>query len=459
MIAPLNLGTLPAGKSITIAFRVRVASSVPPGTCLISNQGTVAASGGIAVLTDDPRTPAPLDTTLTTLRVRPLAVTLAATAVTATSVQFNGMVNPGGAETFYYFHDLTSGAVAAGGLLPASCGPVPVSGYYGGLEPNRVHQYRLVATNSAGMTIGNIVSFTTLPPSFLQQPADALVCAGNFATFSVAVSGQPFGRFQWQRRDPGATAFQDINDGTDATNATYRTLPVTPADHGAAFRVVFTIVSIAGVTLVTSDEAVLSVNRLSAPTVSYDFDSGLPPNTAIYGSAYVDAGTGVLELNPNVGGLTGAFLTTDLAPGRFVRGFAATFRARLLGGSVPPADGFSFNWSSDLPNGTYAVAEEGEGSGLRVCFDTWDNGFGEAPAIDVWWGPNLVARQPVSIPFLVRGPDFFDVQIRLSPDGLLDVTYACEPIFSGLPVTGYTPHALARTLWTRQRRLLGNPQH
>jgi len=444
MFAPLNIGTLPAGKSITITFRVRVANSVPAGICIISNQGTVAANGGISVLTDDPRTPAPLDPTLTALRVRPIAVTLAATDITATSATLHGSIIPGGEPGGYLIIYRPSpnigpfgGTVAGNGILPSGCAPIPVSGFVSGLEPGTLYNFNVVASNNLGFAFGSDVSFTTLPPSFLQQPDDALVCAGSTATFSVVMADSARGSFQWQRRAPGATAFVDIADGT---NFTYTTPPVTLSDHGARFRVLF---GISGVTI-TSEEAVLSVNRLSDPDVLYDFNSGLPPNTVLYGSAYVDAGTGVLELNPNAGGLTGAFLTADLAPGRFVRGFTATFRARLQEGSLPPADGFSFNWASDLPNGTYAVAEEGEGSGLRVCFDTWDNGFAEAPAIDVWWGPNLVARRSVSIPFLVRGPNFFDVHIRLSEDGLLDVTYACEPVFTRLPVTGYTPQMGAR---------------
>ena len=34
------------------------------------------------------------------------------------------------------------------------------------------------------------------------------------------------------------------------------------------------------------------------------------------------------------------------------------------------------------------MAEEGAGEGIRICFDTWDSGGGEAPAIDVWRGPD-----------------------------------------------------------------------
>lgn len=448
MFAPLNIGTLPAGKSITITFRVAVANPVALGTCFISNQGIVTADGGISILTDDPRTPTPLDATVATLRVPPVATTLGASDITQTTALLSGLLIPRGeATTYKLIHRVSpesgplSGTVAAIGVLPAGCEPQVVSIVAVGLRPGTLHNFTLVASNSAGFAIGSNVAFTTLPPSISRQPENAIICAGGNAYFSVEMEGGgSHYAYQWQRSAPGSKTFEDINGGNAQSN--FFGSIVRLADHGARYRVV---VNQPGTSLIlTSSAALLSVNRLHSPDITYDFNSGLPANTAIYGSAYVDTGAGVLELNPNAGGLTGAFLTADLSPGRVVRGFAATFKARLLEGSFPPADGFSFNWAPDLTNGTYAMAEEGEGSGLRVCVDTWDNGFGEAPAIDVWWGTNLVARRSVSIPFLVRGPDFFDVQIRLSTDGLLDVTYACESIFARLPVTGYAPQMGAR---------------
>ncbi len=439
IFAPLTIGTLPAGKSITITFRVAVANPVAPGTCFISNQGTITANGGVSVLTDDPQTGAPLDATLTALRVSPVAITMPAVAeASGDSATLYGQVNTCGSSASYYFQYGTTtgyGNITVINTLPAGLAAEPVNAPIDGLQAGVTYHFRLVATNSFGAGAGGDLTFTA-PLAILQQPADIAACAGSTASFSV-VANSATATYQWFRRAPGAALFEKI---PDATAVNYTTPVLTSADDGSAFRVVAT----GGDTQIESTASVLSVISVASPTITYDFNSGLPANTAIYGSAYVDTGAGVLELNPNAGGLTGAFLTADLSPGRVVRGFAATFKARLLEGSFPPADGFSFNWAPDLTNGTYAMAEEGEGSGLRVCVDTWDNGFGEAPAIDVWWGTNLVARRSVSIPFLVRGPDFFDVQIRLSTDGLLDVTYACESIFARLPVTGYAPQMGAR---------------
>jgi len=52
--APLSLGTLPAGKSVTITFQVTVNSPFPSGPTQVCNQGNITADGGINVLTDDP---------------------------------------------------------------------------------------------------------------------------------------------------------------------------------------------------------------------------------------------------------------------------------------------------------------------------------------------------------------------------------------------------------------------
>ena len=52
----------------------------------------------------------------------------------------------------------------------------------------------------------------------------------------------------------------------------------------------------------------------------------------------------------------------------------AGFKIRITPGTSPSGDGFSFNWATNVPNGTWTSAEEGVGDGLRVSFDTYDDG-------------------------------------------------------------------------------------
>ena len=371
----------------------------------------------------------------------PNVTTLAATAVSGSGATLNGSATPNGLAAIGYFQWGTNGSygqtttpVNLGNGYAAIALAAPISGLTAGLT----YHFRAVLSNSANLVFGANLTFTTPGGTsvvIVQSPTNAAACVGGTAAFAVTATGAT--GYQWQRRNPGAGSFANL---AGATAATYTTPVLTTADDGAAYRV---IASAPG-TSATSGEALLAVISLGTPAVTYNFNAGLPAGTAVYGNAYVDAGTGVLELNPNVGGQNGAFLTADLAPGRAVGGFAATFRARLQQGSSPPADGFSFNWATDLPASIYAMGEEGAGSGLRVAFDTYNNADGEAPAIDVWWNTNLIARRSVSIPFLVRGADFFDVQIRLTTGGLLDLTYGCESIFARLPIPGYVPQTGAR---------------
>ena len=62
--APIDLGTLPAGKSLTVVFDA-IINVLPATQTQISNQGTVTADGGISVPTNDPTTAAAGDATVT----------------------------------------------------------------------------------------------------------------------------------------------------------------------------------------------------------------------------------------------------------------------------------------------------------------------------------------------------------------------------------------------------------
>jgi uncharacterized repeat protein (TIGR01451 family) len=63
--APISIGTLPPGKSITITFRASINPPPPGGLCQVANQGTVSGDNFATVLTDDPDTGAPSDPTIT----------------------------------------------------------------------------------------------------------------------------------------------------------------------------------------------------------------------------------------------------------------------------------------------------------------------------------------------------------------------------------------------------------
>jgi putative ubiquitin-RnfH superfamily antitoxin RatB of RatAB toxin-antitoxin module len=62
-----DIGTLPAGKHVTMIFDVLIASPIPQGVSSVSNQASVSGDNFATLLTDDPATAATADRTVTAL--------------------------------------------------------------------------------------------------------------------------------------------------------------------------------------------------------------------------------------------------------------------------------------------------------------------------------------------------------------------------------------------------------
>lgn len=288
--------------------------------------------------------------------------------------------------------------------------------------------------NGAQWTISTVPPAGTFVPAIVRQPTLMAVCVGGVANFSVLATG-PGLTYQWQRRAAGTGTFTNI---PNATAASYSTPPTTAADDGAAFRVLIT----SGSFSVTSDAALLSVVAVTSPVAMFTFSNGSLGGGSVFGAASIF--NNALSLTPTAPETSGAFLLPNLAPGQRVRGFTAAFKAQVISGNGF-ADGFSFNWATDLPSGVYPQAEEGEGSGLRICFDTYWNADESGVAIEAKWGDTLVGRFETDNNFLPGSAnDFAEVAVRLHPDGTLDLNYRCVPIFVRLPVPGYTSLVNAR---------------
>ena len=149
-------------------------------------------------------------------------------------------------------------------------------------------------------------------------------------------------------------------------------------------------------------------------------DNQVPAGTAVYGdNGDANAGVveeGVLKLTKAVGSMLGGFIIEDLDAGATISGFTATFK--LLIGNGTGADGFSFNFGSDLPDG--GISEEGAGTGLSICFDTYDNGGGEAPAIDLKNAGTIVGSVKGIGPLFRQGR-FVDVKIQVNANNTLNL--------------------------------------
>jgi hypothetical protein len=99
--------------------------------------------------------------------VAPAATTGPAGAVTDESAALSGSVNPGGAPTSYHFeygpttaYGSTTSTTGAG----AGTSALPAGATLGGLSAATTYHYRVVATNSGGVTKGGDRTFTTASP-------------------------------------------------------------------------------------------------------------------------------------------------------------------------------------------------------------------------------------------------------------------------------------------------------
>ncbi|MDB6037156.1 MAG: Legume-like lectin family protein [Verrucomicrobiales bacterium] len=288
---------------------------------------------------------------------------------------------------------------------------------------------------------------TTAPIRILQQPVSTTGLVGSSASFSVKVNDTVNARYQW---------FRNGQIIADATNSVYTLTPVTSADAGVAFKV-----RVAGPNNVqTSSEAVLSTLALTAPAspdLFVDFNSAVPATVArIYGNAAYRStggagGSGYVSLTDAVGSQSGAFVVQPLAAGAELNAFTVAFDVRVGGGGVRPADGWSFDFGSDIAEGTVGGAEDGTGTGLTVGFDIYDNSVPpvapEAPSIDVRFKGNLVAQLKVPLSSVETGSLFAPVIIRVESDGTLDLAFNGQVIYNNLRLPGWAPLSKAKYGW------------
>ena len=233
--------------------------------------------------------------------------------------------------------------------------------------------------------------------------------------------------------------------------------------------------------IITTDSA-LAVNSTYTLTISDVADEGDPANTlypnptvkafrhgfgqycndfstdqaaattvgpvTLYGSAYIAGG--VLHLTDATAGIAGSMILEDQNGGLPLDRLQVRYRAYVGGGGGSPADGYSLSFGN-FANAAVGGGEEGNSIGLTIAFDNYDNGGGEAPAIDVKWNGTTIAHTLTTImrSDLLTGvpasPNFLDTYINMDPDGTLDVMVNGVVIYSNLatPWTGLTGARLA----------------
>jgi hypothetical protein len=148
---------------------------------------------------------------------------------------------------------------------------------------------------------------------------------------------------------------------------------------------------------------------------------------------------GHLVLTWNENSEQGTIVLDDLDAGALIDGFTVSFKLQIGPGSGSPADGTSFAFGPEI-NEASNFGEEGTGTGVIVAFDIYDNGGGEAPAVEVKYGGNSIAIKKFAKADMVTGV-FEDVQIQVTRGGTISVTYKGQKICENLMLPEYAPMA------------------
>jgi hypothetical protein len=281
---PVSLtGTPPAGSSVR--YRVNGGSAVGNGVDFTLNAGTLVFAPGettknITVAIRHDVLPEPAETlvislfnatganlgasnhTLTLSNVSmPEAFSDPATAVTSSSMTFQGRVMPGGLATTYWFEyggTTSYGQTTPVRNLPAGAAPTPVTAPVTGLTLAAYH-YRLVAQNSLGVSRGidQFPGVISTPPVIITHPQNTVVDIGDMAEISILASGGGL-KYQWQKDSGGG--MEDIEDATASTLV----FPAASLSDAASYRCI--VSNLDGT--VTSGAATLTV--VTPPVITLD---------------------------------------------------------------------------------------------------------------------------------------------------------------------------------------------
>lgn len=148
---------------------------------------------------------------------------------------------------------------------------------------------------------------------------------------------------------------------------------------------------------------------------------------------------GRLELTYAENSQQASIVLDDLDGGSAIESFIARFKLQIGPGSGNPADGVSFCFGPDI-NSTSNPSEEGTGNGLIVAFDIYDNGGGEAPAIEIKYGGASLAITKFAKADMVTSK-FEDVEIQVTRSGMFNMSYKGAKLFENLLLPNYQPTA------------------
>ncbi|MFH6945671.1 T9SS sorting signal type C domain-containing protein [Flavobacterium sp. FlaQc-50] len=212
----------------------------------------------------------------------------------------------------------------------------------------------------------------------------------------------------------------DVCSGTPAASTTLST--ATTVCPGTPFTLSLGTTYSDGATYVwqTSPNGVDTwTNATPTPTTFFGTEafSSLPANTSISGNASITGGQ--LVLTPAATSQKGGFLV-DKSPGSNINAFTTSFDYTAGGGGG--ADGFSLSYAGALTN-TDSGGELGEGSGIIVQFDTYDNeGVANGSRIRILYNGTGVFTSALDVPFNIRTTTARNVVLSVDNKGYLSLT-------------------------------------
>lgn len=165
--------------------------------------------------------------------------------------------------------------------------------------------------------------------------------------------------------------------------------------------------------------------------------SSTPADSNVYGTNTTITG-GELILTPATGSLLGGFkIQKTLASAGLpsINAFTAKFKYRAYDGTG--ADGISLSYGSGLANDA-GSGEEGDGSGLRLCLDTYDNdGSDTGSRVRIYYNNIFIFQNRIGS-YELRNTAYREVVLSVSNSGFLTLTIEGTTIVSGLSLLSYT---------------------
>ncbi|MDX6191580.1 GEVED domain-containing protein, partial [Flavobacterium sp. Fl-318] len=197
-----------------------------------------------------------------------------------------------------------------------------------------------------------------------------------------------------------------VNDGCAATPITSSPTTLTTSSTvcpGSPFTLSLGTTFADGATYLWESSANINgpwTNATPAPILFFDSNSfnTVPANTAVSGSASITNGKLILTtIEGNE--VRGGFIV-DKSPANNINAFTTSFDYYASDGDG--ADGFSLSYASGLVN-SIGGGENGEGSGIIVQFDTYDNdGVTAGTRIRILYNNSAIFTSAINAPFNIR---------------------------------------------------------